>query len=96
MSARPADQPEDTRPLQFEAPATRPDEMYRRRHLRQLVDATVERLNPAHRDVFVMRELEGKSYEEIAAVTGANLGTVKSRLNRARLAFAEMIGPDLV
>ena len=95
QSARPADQPEDTRPLQFEAPATRPDEMYRRRHLRALVDATVERLNPTHRDVFVMRELEGKSYEEIAAVTGANLGTVKSRLNRARLAFAEMIAPDL-
>jgi RNA polymerase sigma-70 factor (ECF subfamily) len=42
-----------------------------------------------------MRELEGKSYEEIAAVTGANLGTVKSRLNRARLAFAEMISPEL-
>lgn len=94
-SARPADQPEDARPLQFALPATRPDEMYRRRHLRQLVDATVARLAPAHRDVFVMRELEGKSYEEIAAVTGANLGTVKSRLNRARLAFAEMIAPEL-
>ena len=94
-SARPADQPEDVRPLQFSVPATRPDEMYRRRHLRHLVDATVARLGAAHREVFVMRELEGKSYEEIAEHTGTNLGTVKSRLNRARLAFAEMIGPEL-
>jgi RNA polymerase sigma-70 factor (ECF subfamily) len=41
----------------------------------------------------VLRELEGKSYEEIAEITGVNLGTVKSRLNRARAAFAEVVAP---
>src|SRR5437879_1537649 len=46
-----------------------------------------------HRVVFVLRELEGKSYEEIAEITGCNLGTVKSRLNRARNSFAQLIGP---
>jgi RNA polymerase sigma-70 factor (ECF subfamily) len=40
-----------------------------------------------------MRELEGKSYEAIAEATSTQLGTVKSRLNRARAAFAEMIEP---
>src|SRR3954470_5700278 len=35
---------EDDRPLQFEALASRPDDMYRKRHLRQLVDATVSAL----------------------------------------------------
>ena len=95
QSSRAPDQEEDTRPLQFESRATRPDEMYRRRHLRQLVDATVARLGETHRIIFVMRELEGKSYEEIAVATRCNLGTVKSRLNRARAAFAEMIGPEL-
>jgi RNA polymerase sigma-70 factor (ECF subfamily) len=45
--------------------------------------------------VFVLRELEGRSYEEIAEMTSCNLGTVKSRLNRARAAFAEIIGPVL-
>jgi RNA polymerase sigma-70 factor (ECF subfamily) len=59
------------------------------------VDAAVDRLGDTHRTVFVMRELEGKSYEEIAEVTRTNLGTVKSRLNRARAAFAEEIEPQL-
>ena len=62
---------------------------------RELVDAAVDRLGETHRNVFVMRELEGKSYEEIAELTRTNLGTVKSRLNRARAAFAEEIGPHL-
>jgi RNA polymerase sigma-70 factor (ECF subfamily) len=40
-------------------------------------------LAPAHRAVLVLRELEGLSYEEIAEVTGAPLGSVKGRLHRA-------------
>ena len=46
-----------------------------------------------HRIVFVLREMEGKTYEEIADITGCNLGTVKSRLNRARNNFANIIAP---
>ena len=45
--------------------------------------------------MFVLRELDGKSYEEIAEITECNLGTVKSRLNRARSSFAEIIEPKL-
>src|SRR4051795_13021323 len=86
---------EDDRPLQFEDTTSRPDDMYRKRHLRQLVDETVAALPEHHRQVFVLRELEGKSYEEIAEITNCNLGTVKSRLNRARNSFAEIIAPAL-
>jgi RNA polymerase sigma-70 factor (ECF subfamily) len=43
--------------------------------------------------VFVLREIEGRSYQEIAEITGCNLGTVKSRLNRARNSFAQLIAP---
>jgi len=88
-----ANQDGDPRPLEFEDTSTQPDRLYHNRHLRYAVDATVARLSPAHRTVFVMRELEGRSYEEIAEATDTQLGTVKSRLNRARAHFAEMIEP---
>ena len=84
---------EEDRPVQFEDTTARPDDMYRKRHLRELVEQTVSQLPEHHRQVFVLRELEGKSYEEIAEITDCNLGTVKSRLNRARSAFAAIIEP---
>jgi len=84
---------EEDRPVQFEDTTSRPDDMYRKRHLRELVEQTVAQLPEHHRQVFVLRELEGKSYEEIAEITDCNLGTVKSRLNRARTAFAAIIEP---
>jgi RNA polymerase sigma-70 factor (ECF subfamily) len=86
---------EDDRPLQFEDANSRPDDLYRKRHLRELVEESVAQLPAHHREVFVLRELEGKSYEEIAEITDCNLGTVKSRLNRARTSFAEIIEPRL-
>ena len=86
---------DDDRPLQFEDRVSRPDDLYRKRHLRELVESSVARLPEHHRQVFILRELEGKSYEEIAEITGCNLGTVKSRLNRARNAFAAIIEPAL-
>jgi RNA polymerase sigma-70 factor (ECF subfamily) len=92
--ARPRDE-EDQRPIDFEDHASRPDDLYERRDLKALVDQTVARLSSHHREVFVLRELEGKSYEEIAEIMHCNLGTVKSRLNRARQSFAELIGPHL-
>lgn len=88
-----ANREEDSRPLEFEDSSTRPDRLYRHRYLRAAVDATVAKMSPAHREVFVLRELQGKTYEEIAEATDTQLGTVKSRLNRARAAFAEMIEP---
>ena len=83
----------DHRPLQFEDPGPRPDDEFRRRHLREAIDRCVARLPVHHREVFVLREIEGRSYQEIAEITGCNLGTVKSRLNRARNSFAQLITP---
>lgn len=82
---------EEDRPLQFEDVTMRPDDLFRKRHLRQLVEETVAELPEHHQLVFRLRELEGKSYEEIAEITGVNLGTVKSRLHRARNSFAARI-----
>ncbi len=86
---------DEERPLEFEDPQSRPDDLFRKRHVRSLVEQTVAQLPQHHREVFVLRELEGRSYEEIAEITHCNLGTVKSRLNRARSSFAEIIEPAL-
>jgi RNA polymerase sigma-70 factor, ECF subfamily len=85
----------DQRPLEWEDNTYRPDDLYRKRHLKQLVESAVGELPEHHRHVFVLREMEGKTYEEIAEITGCNLGTVKSRLNRARNNFAQIIAPLL-
>jgi RNA polymerase sigma-70 factor (ECF subfamily) len=85
----------DQRPLEWEDNTYRPDDLYRKRHLRQMVESAVQELPEHHRAVFVLREMEGKTYEEIAEITGCNLGTVKSRLNRARNNFAQLIAPML-
>ena len=85
----------DHRPLEWEDSSYRPDDLFRKRHMREMVENAVEQLPEHHRIVFVLRELEGKSYEEIADITGCNLGTVKSRLNRARNNFARIIAPML-
>jgi RNA polymerase sigma-70 factor (ECF subfamily) len=85
----------DQRPLEWEDNTYRPDDLFRKRHLKSQVDAAVDQLPEHHRKVFVLREMEGKTYEEIAEITDTNLGTVKSRLNRARNSFAKIIEPLL-
>jgi RNA polymerase sigma-70 factor (ECF subfamily) len=86
---------DEERPLEFEDPSSRPDDLFRKRHVRELVESSVAQLPSHHREVFMLREIEGRSYEEIAEITHCNLGTVKSRLNRARNSFAEIIEPAL-
>ncbi len=51
---------------------------------RQRIEAAIARLPEEQRSLVVLRDVEGRSYEEIAEATGLNPGTVKSRLNRGR------------
>ena len=85
----------DHRSLEWEDTKLKPDDLFRKRHLKELVEKAVSQLPEHHRIVFVLRELEGKTYEDIADITDCNLGTVKSRLNRARNNFARIIAPLL-
>jgi RNA polymerase sigma-70 factor (ECF subfamily) len=86
---------DEERPLEFEDTSSRPDDLFRKRQVKELVEQSVAQLPQHHKEVFVLREIEGRSYEEIAEITHCNLGTVKSRLNRARSSFAEIIEPAL-
>jgi RNA polymerase sigma-70 factor (ECF subfamily) len=51
---------------------------------RRIQDA-LNRLSPEHRAVLVLKDLEGQKYEEMAAVLGVPIGTIRSRLHRARM-----------
>ena len=51
---------------------------------RQAVRAAIEQLPPEFREAITLRELEGMSYKEIADVAGVPIGTIMSRLARAR------------
>lgn len=68
-------------------------EMIRHEQLRLLKEA-IQKLPKKQRDVFVMKEYGDLSYEEIAETLDIKLGTVMSRLNRARQAIKEQIKGD--
>jgi RNA polymerase sigma factor (sigma-70 family) len=60
---------------------------------REQVRAAILHLEPGYREAIVLREIEGMSYKEIAAVLGIPIGTVMSRLSRARtLLLGELRG----
>ncbi|MCK7482574.1 MAG: sigma-70 family RNA polymerase sigma factor [Candidatus Moduliflexus flocculans] len=59
------------------------------------IKEAIENLPEQFRLVVVLRELQGLSYDEIAEITGTNIGTVKSRLSRARMKLQEQIKPYL-
>lgn len=70
-------------------PSPSPEEVAEQRNLKELVWAAIHRLPVHMRIVVVLCDLEGLSYEEVANVLGIPIGTVKSRLNRARLALKD-------
>jgi RNA polymerase sigma-70 factor (ECF subfamily) len=75
-----------------EIPATTltPEEESQRMEGQKTFDALLGALPPAHREILVLRELEEMSYGEIATIVGIPLGTVMSRLARARAALKDL------
>ena len=64
-----------------------------RRERDLLIQAALNALADDHRAVVVMKEFDGLRYEEIAQTLGVPVGTVRSRLHRARLELRERLGP---
>ncbi|HIK18697.1 MAG TPA: sigma-70 family RNA polymerase sigma factor [Leptolyngbyaceae cyanobacterium M33_DOE_097] len=67
------------------ADTPRPDEDLSTREFYDELHAAIADLPEAFRTTIVLREIQGMAYEEIAELTGVSLGTVKSRIARARL-----------
>ena len=72
-------------------PAERPDAYVLRKELANLLHAAIEKLPADQRTTLVLSDVEGLDYAEIAAATGAALGTVKSRLSRARARVRDLL-----
>src|SRR5690606_36787520 len=61
-----------------------PDEYVERMELSSYIELGIRNLPPDQRVVMVLCDIHGYSYEEIAEITGDPMGTVKSRISRAR------------
>lgn len=68
-----------------------PDELVSSAQVQIAVRAVVDQLKDKHRIVLLLREVDGMSYDEISAVLGVPVGTVESRLHRARKELAQKL-----
>lgn len=69
----------------------RPDRAMARSELRADISAAIAALSPEHRAVILLKEMEGLSYEEIAATVSCSKGTVMSRLFYARRVLQSLL-----
>ena len=75
----------------FFDPAETPDELYFRSTVWDLLAESLDDLPPEQKEVFVMHELDGKSFKEISELTGVSVNTLLSRKRYAILALREQL-----
>lgn len=66
-----------------------PEEVIEKNEVRVKVHRAINRLPEHHRTMIVLKDIQGRSYQEIADMLGINMGTVKSRISRARASLKE-------
>jgi RNA polymerase sigma-70 factor (ECF subfamily) len=82
---------EDESPaLQIADSNPNPEEHLMRAEMHRTISVALLQIPQDQRTVVILSDIDGMSYDEIAEVTGANIGTVKSRLNRARARLREI------
>ncbi len=81
-------------PQDIPGPDPTPEKEAETAETKRRIESALEKLTPEERAVLVLRELDGRSYPEIAESLDIPLGTVKSRLARARTLLAETLAPE--
>ena len=78
-------------PSALSAPAESPQDFAERQELGAAIQRGLTGLPPDQRVTLVLADIEGFNYEQVADATGTNVGTVKSRLSRARAAMRDFL-----
>jgi RNA polymerase sigma-70 factor (ECF subfamily) len=76
-----------------ESPDTDPSAALERTERELMVQSALGELGPEHRAVVVLKDFDGRRYEEIASLLNIPIGTVRSRLHRARMELADRLRP---
>ncbi|HIE28007.1 TPA: sigma-70 family RNA polymerase sigma factor [Candidatus Poribacteria bacterium] len=90
----PVDEEADCQPIELWDKNT-PDEQLEMAETEKIVQNAILRLSEKQREVFLLRENHGLSYDEISQITNLSVSAVKSCLHRARMALKEMLAPYL-
>ena len=78
------------------SPDVAPEAAIERTEDERVLAEAMAKLSAEHRTVLVLKDIDGLKYEEIADVMGVPIGTVRSRLHRARLELRNLLDPDAV
>jgi len=76
------------------AEQSRPEHVLEQQEQEQRIRQALSRLSPEHRAVLVLKDMEGQKYETMAEVLQVPIGTIRSRLHRARLELRELLEKD--
>ena len=91
-----SDESDETSPLENELISTEtPDAVLASKEIAQIINAALEALPEELRQAITLREIEGLSYDEIAEIMSCPIGTVRSRIFRAREAISQKVKPLL-
>lgn len=91
-----SDEDDETSPLENELTSSEtPDAVLASKEIAQIINAALDALPAELRQAITLREIDGLSYEDISQVMSCPIGTVRSRIFRAREAISEKIKPLL-
>jgi RNA polymerase sigma-70 factor (ECF subfamily) len=91
ISISPDEKKDENRQSDIRDHAANPEQEMLNKELGMIINKTVAQLNYKQRSVLILKDFQGRSYEEIAEIMNMNTGTVRSTLSRGRLNVAKQI-----